>query len=346
MENSVDFVLGNFSQSNEFEELASLNTSFSNELKDFIDSIPLGWKVTHGIVFFMSEISTFVCYSGFLHYEYYGGDPAKRSMKNKLWAQLCYCLLVMAMTSSPAYAWRILIGPLNESIAIIILFIRCLIAIYLYLCLTEIVLYKVIMALHWKSFSLMNEDLIFIYLISFNILFSLGAQFSLWMLGHYVSTHYELLTNEFDKKYYEKPVFWPIFMIVLGIIMITGIITFLFKKYFDNKNQDRVQEIYIGLDQQNPGANGPAVNFNNKAFNESLLSVKETIFSVFFASVTMSIFLLIAQMNFDSEFAEHKMVIISEVFAEYFWGIVFPIFFMIKRTTVRNFLINELSSYL
>ena len=215
-----------------------------------------------------------------------------------------------------------------------------------YLCLTEIVLYKVIMALHWKSFSLMNEELVFIFLISFNILFSFGAQFSLWMLEHYVSTHYELLTNEFDKKYYEKPVFWPIFMIVLGIIMIIGIITFLFKKYFDKKNQDRVQEIYIGLDQQNPGAKGPAVNFNNKAFNESLLSVKETIFSVFFASVTMSIFLLIAQMNFDSEFAEHKMVIISEVFAEYFWGIVFPIFFMIKRTTVRNFLINELSSYL
>ena len=66
MEDSVDFVLGNFSQSNEFEELASLNTSFSNELKDFIDSIPLGLKITHGIVFFMSEISTFVCYSGFL----------------------------------------------------------------------------------------------------------------------------------------------------------------------------------------------------------------------------------------------------------------------------------------
>ena len=291
----------------------------------------------------MSEISTFVCYSGFIHYEYFGGDPAKRSMKNTLWAQLCYCLIIMSIISSPAYAWRILIGPLKPSIAIMILFIRSFISINIYLCLTEIVLYKVIMALHWKSFSLMNEGLIFIFLISFNILFSLGAQFSLWTLGHYVSTHYELLTNEFDKKYYEKPVFWPIFMIVLGIIMITGIITFLFKKYFDNKNQDRVQEIYIGLDQQNPGAKGPAVNFNNKAFNESLLSVKETIFSVFFASVTMAIFLLIAQMNFDSEFAEHKMVIISEVFSEYFWGIVFPIFFMIKRKSVRNFLINEFS---
>ena len=45
-------------------DFTSLNTSFSNELVDFIDSIPLGLKITHGIVFLMSEISTFVCYSG------------------------------------------------------------------------------------------------------------------------------------------------------------------------------------------------------------------------------------------------------------------------------------------
>ena len=266
-------------------------------------------------------------------------------MKNKLWAQLCYCLLVMAMTSSPAYAWRILIGPLIESIAILILFIRCFIAIYLYLCLMEIVLYKVVMALHWKSFSLMNEELVFIFLISFNILFSFGAQFSLCMLGHYASTHYELLTNEFDKKYYEKPLFWPIFMIFLGIILITGIVTFLVKKYFDNENQNSIQEIHINLDQQNFGSNNPAVNqFNNQSFNKALLSVKETILCVVFASVTTSIFLLITQMNFDSEFAERKMVILSEVFFEYFWGIVFPMFFMLKKTSVRNFLINEFSS--
>ena len=331
------------------EELTSFNTRFSNELEDFLDFIPLGVKITHGIVFLMSEISTFVCYSGFIHYEYYGGDPAKRSMKNKLWAQLCYCLLVMAMTSSPAYAWRILIGPLIKSVVMVILFTRCFIGIYEYLCFTEIVLYKVIMALSWKSFSLMNEELIFIFLLSFNILFSFGAQFSLWMTQHYGSIHYELLTNEFDMKYYEKPVFWPIFMMLFGIIIIAGIVTFLSKKYYDDtKKQNRVQEIYIGSSQQNPGANNPtAVNqFNNKTFNEALLNMTETIYCVILASITMSMFVLITQMDFDSEFAEHKMVMISEVFFEYFWGIVVPMFFMIKKTSVRNFLIHEFSSYL
>ena len=337
--NYIDFI-----PANESKEFTSLNTSFSNELVDFIDSMPLGLKITHGIVLLISEISTFVCYSGFIHYEYFGGDPAKRSMKNKLIAQLCYSLLVHGMTSTPAYAWRILVGPINKSIAILVLFVRFFIGIYEYLCLTEIVLYRVIMSLSWKSFSLMNEELIFIFLISFNILFSLGAEYSLWMLEHYGSVHYELLTNTFDTKYYEKPAFWPIFIILLGVIMITGMITFLFKKYYDYyKNQNMVQEIHISLEQQNSGPNSPAVNqFNNQAFNESLLNVKETILCVSIASFTMSIFLLIVQMDFDSEFAEHKMVIISEVFCEYFWGFAVPMFFMITKTSVRNFLINEL----
>ena len=330
------------------DELTSFNTSFSNELEDFLDFIPLGLKITHGVVFLMSEISTFICYSGFIHYEYYGGDPAKRSMKNKLWAQLCYCLLVMAMTSSPAYAWRILIGPLHKSIVIIILFTRCFIGIYDYLCFTEIVLYKVIMAFSWKSFSLMNEELIFIILISFNIMFSFGAQSSLWMFEHYCSVHYELLTNTFDKKYYEKPAFWPIFLIFLEGIIITGIITFLSKRYYDYyMNQNMIQEIFISLDQQNPGANNPIVNqFNNKTFNEALLNVTESIYCVILASITLSVFLLISQMDFDSEFAEHKMILISEVFFEYFWGIAFPMFFMIKKASVRNFLFSEFYSYM
>ena len=66
------------------------------------------------------------------------------------------------------------------------------------------------------------------------------------------------------------------------------------------------------INQQNFGPNSPAVNqFNNQSFNEALLNVKETILCVVFASVTTSIFLLITQMNFDSKFAERKMVILS-----------------------------------
>ena len=302
-EDFIESMPENTSVTDVFEKIASLNTSFSNELEEFIDSMPLGLKITHGIFFLISEISTFVCYSGFIHYEYYGGDPAKRSMKNKLWAQLCYCLLVMAMTSSPAYAWRILIGPLNECFAISILFIRCFIGIYLYLCFTEIVLYKVVMALSWKSFSLMNEEMVFIFLISFNILFSFGGQFSLWMLEHYGSVHYELLANTFDKKFYEKPVFWPIFLIFLGLIMVIGIVIYLSKKCYDyNKNKNLVQEIHIGLDQQNPGpGNHTVVNrFNNNNFNEALLNATETIFCVILASVSLATFLLITQIDFDN----------------------------------------------
>ena len=111
-------------------ELFIMNTSFSNELEYLFDSVPLWWKICHGIGFLASEASTFFCYSGFIHYEYNGGDPAKRSLKNKLFAQLCYTVLVLGTISSPAYAWRILVSPLTESLAIWILCVSFFIAIY------------------------------------------------------------------------------------------------------------------------------------------------------------------------------------------------------------------------
>ena len=37
------------------------------------------FKVCHGIGSFLIVSIAFVCYTGFIHYEYYGGDPMKRS---------------------------------------------------------------------------------------------------------------------------------------------------------------------------------------------------------------------------------------------------------------------------
>ena len=100
-----------------------MNLSLSNDLESFIESIPSYLKIIHGINFIICEITTFVCYTGFIHYEYYGGDPAKRSIKNKLWAQLCYTLLCLNITTTPMHAWRIFIGPINVKIIMIGLFI-------------------------------------------------------------------------------------------------------------------------------------------------------------------------------------------------------------------------------
>ena len=46
-------------------------------LNSILDSTT--FKVCHGIGSFLNVSMTLFCYTGFIHYEYFGGDPMKRS---------------------------------------------------------------------------------------------------------------------------------------------------------------------------------------------------------------------------------------------------------------------------
>ena len=76
-----------------------MNITFTYVFHSIIDSIYL--RVLHGAFFCFSEFVTFVCYSGFLYYEFFGGDPMKRSLKNKLLSQSAVFIIVSSLTNHP-----------------------------------------------------------------------------------------------------------------------------------------------------------------------------------------------------------------------------------------------------
>ena len=70
--------LENMKEDNRTYQLVEIN--FSNEvagLNSMLDSTM--FKVCHGIGSFLLVLIAFFCYTGFIHYESYGGDPMKRS---------------------------------------------------------------------------------------------------------------------------------------------------------------------------------------------------------------------------------------------------------------------------
>ena len=69
----------------------------------FIDST--SFKIFHGIASFLAEFMAIFCYLGMIHFEFYGGDPMKRSIKNKLVAEICKSILTAAFTSTPGINW-------------------------------------------------------------------------------------------------------------------------------------------------------------------------------------------------------------------------------------------------
>ena len=179
-----------------------MNITFTFVFHNFIDSIYL--RAIHGVIFCFSELITFVCYSGFLYYEFFGGDPMKRSLKNKLSSQSAVFIFVSSFTNNPGFAWRIIIGPLNENVAIFVMFSRTFCGMYVTLCYTEIVLYKVSMLFGFKHFISIDEQFMFVNIITFNTFFSIGTTFSRWLLGSLENNEYEILTGFFSKDPFHR----------------------------------------------------------------------------------------------------------------------------------------------
>ena len=106
----------------------------------------------------------------------------KRSMKNKLGAQICKAVLVSNFTT-PVFTWRFLFGPVNENLSILILFIRNIDAVIMVLCFTEIIAFRFLLLYGWQHFNSTNEEFMFGFMSWFNIGFSFVTQFSRLMLG-------------------------------------------------------------------------------------------------------------------------------------------------------------------
>ena len=69
-------------------------------------------KVLHGIGFVVCLIAGCIFYGGIVAYERFGGDPTKRSLRNKLIASLFSVVIILELFII-GFAWRVIFGPLN-----------------------------------------------------------------------------------------------------------------------------------------------------------------------------------------------------------------------------------------
>ena len=221
-----------------------MNVTLTNDFEALLDSTTV--KVIYGLIFSFAELIALICYSGIVYFEYYGGDPMKRSLKNKLIAQICISIILLSIYYSPAFAWRVIIGPLNEKIAVFAIFCRNLGGTFNILCFTEIIIYKVLLSYGFKHFCSIDEEFIFMVLNIFNYFFAFSTQMSRWHLATFENLPiFELLSS--TKTTIEiVNYFWPVFISIIFFIIISGFLALLIKKYKDYKsNQNMLQIITI-----------------------------------------------------------------------------------------------------
>ena len=117
----------------------------------------------------------------------------KRSLKNKLLAQICKIIVVNNIFITPVFTWRFLIGPINEQLSIFVEFIRHFDAVMIFLCFMEIIVFRFLLLFGWKHFNSTNEDFMSVLVNVCNIVFAFVTQISRWMLGNCYTF---ILTNQ------------------------------------------------------------------------------------------------------------------------------------------------------
>ena len=81
-------------------------------------------RIFHGILFPLILLVGCPFVLGVMYYEYYGGDPMKRSLENRLISKMGISFFLYISPGFFGFAWRIFIGPLNEYMAMLNLAVR------------------------------------------------------------------------------------------------------------------------------------------------------------------------------------------------------------------------------
>ena len=106
-------------------------------------------RIVHGIIFPVGLIISSIFYWGTIYYERYGGDPKKRTIQNKLIAAIALSIILRCYTTNVVVAWRIQIGPLNDYVAMAVVFMDAEFETFMMINLSEIIIYKV--RCHYKG---------------------------------------------------------------------------------------------------------------------------------------------------------------------------------------------------
>ena len=137
--------------------------------------------------------------------------------------------------------------------------------------------------------------------------------------------------------------------IVLSIALVSGI-AILLKRYFSYRtNLNMVENIHIGLEDQNQNINDDYVmhchNFNIQSHNSPLLSCFETniIFGLSISGVAITMLPLVIKIDKSDNLILYFYL---EFIMEYIVGMILPLYILVKKESIRNYFLNEIPSLL
>ena len=160
-------------------------------------------------------------YSSLIHYERFGGDPLKRSVKNRILAQMCKVVLVNSCFGEIALFWTFLIGPIHPTLAKIVQFESGIFSNVINLGFVQMVWLKNFLLFKFFSASVINEDFLAVFLTNWNWIFSTISQLSLLYLDQKFY-YFAFLTGKLQDSQPFRTKYWAFFFGLTSILLISG----------------------------------------------------------------------------------------------------------------------------
>ena len=285
-------------------------------LLDYKVSRTLTLKTVTGFNFASRLTLGNVFYFLLIHFERFGGDPKKRSIKNQILAQICTWILVIPLFAKPLYVWSVFISPLSPPLAKIYEILQNFTGIIVLSGLTEIVLLKSLMLFKFTTSTMIDEGFFSTLILSWNIGFaSLESQFHLMMNRFSL----ESFLTEDPTKPNSTSKFWNTFPVICCCIMILGTATNSWKKYIERKKDEEILSQYG--------------NFNTTPLNKPIVSTK-TIATIvaMFSIITCIVTILITE----EEVVEY--VTYTHATYEFLTVFIMPIWTLATHGQLRNYI--------
>ena len=285
------------------------------------------YKIASLFIWFLGHFVGTPFYLCLIHYERFGQDPMKRTLKNRLIIFNCFVMMFIQNIIQPIGCFGIVFFPLSPFFAMTFSYLTCVSSMLFLLSCSQLVLLENVMLFKNALYCCINEDFFYQFLVIWNLGFAIGSQsiLSLFM-GHFLVEEYQLLTGNLVKQI-PFPIFWMILIFTSGSIIVIGSVTKKIKTFIEAKKDiNVVQEIHIGI------GDPTSKIYNNQSHNPPLLSGAQT---KIISLLTVLIFFFLFFGRFLEDLFIQFQLFVYVVFCTIF-GLFLPLSFYLTKKPFYN----------
>ena len=258
-----------------------------------------------------------------IHYERYGEDPKKRSLKNQLIVLICEVISILSWIIYPINAYNIFVGPITSWIAHIVIVNQEVLGLAVFVTLAEFVILQNLMLFKFSETNSINEEYWSRFIKVWNWTFSYGISMSLNYSVSTVVSKFSFLTGNLETSEKKDPI-RIILWLILVLIVIIGYATKTIKQWIENKKDE---EIVAHFRQK----------FNTKPMNSSLIN-RKTLVTFFLFNALIVIVNIYCRRFIEDPMMKIIGLIYIELFSNLYFGVLFPLILICFNKNLRRHL--------